>query len=143
MEAEKKNPEIIIDASKAVLGRLASIAAKHALLGNDVIIVNAEKAVILGNQVDIFSSYTSKRQRGGSSQKGPNIPSSPSMLLKRTIRGMLSHRKGRGHDALKRVKCYEGTPEPYAGKAAPFTQSSSLKSVTLEQVSQRIGRNKL
>ena len=43
----------IIDASNLLLGRLASIIAKRLLSGEEIIVVNAEKAVISGNRENI------------------------------------------------------------------------------------------
>ena len=104
---------IIIDATDATLGRLASFAAKQALLGKDVAIVNAEKAIIIGNEKSIIPNYMQKRQRGGSAQKGPNFPTMPEMIMKRTIRGMINYKSGRGLDAFKRIKCYKGLPAEF------------------------------
>lgn len=106
--------EIVIDADNALLGRLASYAAKQALLGKNVIIINCSKAVISGNPEFIGAHYRAKRARGGSSLKGPNFPRSPERILKRTIRGMLPHRQARGLAALKRVKCYNEVPASHA-----------------------------
>lgn len=103
--------EIVIDGTNSVLGRLASFAAKQALLGNKVIIVNCKKAIILGNKKDILKDYVAKRQRGG--VKGPFFPSKSAAIVKRAIRGMLSYKKGRGADALKNIKCYESLPAKY------------------------------
>lgn len=104
---------IVVDSTDATLGRLASFAAKKALLGEEIIVVNAEKAVIIGNIKDIVNKYLIRRQRGGSSQKGPNFPTSPERIMKRTIRGMLDYKRGRGYAAFKRIKCYNGVPEEF------------------------------
>ena len=40
---------VVIDAENAVVGRLASRVAKLALMGEDVLVVNAEKAIMTGN----------------------------------------------------------------------------------------------
>lgn len=103
--------EIVIDATNSVLGRVASFAAKQALLGNKVVILNCEKAIILGNKQDILNDYISKRQRGG--VKGPFQPSQSHLIIKRAIRGMLPHKKGRGLNALRNIKCYKGLPARY------------------------------
>ena len=103
----------VIDGTNAVLGRLASYAAKQALLGEELIIVNCEKVVITGNRQNILEDFRDKRTKIGSGQKGPKISRVPYMIVKRAIRGMLSHRKGRGKEALARIMCYEGIPEKY------------------------------
>ena len=42
--------EIIIDATDAALGRMATFAAKQALNGKKVIILNSEDAIITGKK---------------------------------------------------------------------------------------------
>lgn len=101
----------IIDGKNATLGRLASYAAKEALKGEDIIILNCEQVIITGNKKDIEENFKIKRGRGGSSQKGPFYIKSGDRIVKRTIRGMLpNYRTGRGRDAYKRIKCYIGIP---------------------------------
>jgi len=107
----------IIDAENAILGRLASYTAKEALKGEEIIIVNSEKAIITGRKEDIQEYYESKRKRVGSTQKGPKVSRSSEKIVKRTIRGMLpNYRDGRGRDALKRIKCYKGVPQEFENK---------------------------
>src|SRR5690349_19000897 len=108
-----KTNEITIDAENAVAGRLASFIAKQLLLGKTINVVNAEKAIIIGNPVDITGKYLALRRKGGSAMKGPLYPSTPERMMKRMITGMLPHKKGRGEDAEKRIKCYEGIPQEF------------------------------
>ena len=105
--------KIIIDGSNATLGRLASYAAKQALMGKEIVIINANDVVIIGNRNNILEKYVIIVKKGGSSLKGPKISRTPERLLKRTIRGMLPHKKGRGEDAVDKIKCYNETPEEF------------------------------
>lgn len=105
--------EVLIDGKNAVMGRLASYIAKQALLGKDVIIINSNEVIITGRKEDIFRKYSELIKKGGSSQKGPKISRTPERILKRVVRGMVSHKQGRGLDALKKVKCYNEMPEQY------------------------------
>lgn len=128
--------EVIINAEHAILGRLASYAAKQALRGHDVIIVNCEHALITGNRRDIISTYLNMRQKGGSAMNGPNFPSNPSRIVKRTIRGMLPHRQGRGLAALKRVLCYDRMPrEAPKGTAITMHTTTHSPTMTLKELS--------
>lgn len=104
---------IVIDATNATLGRLASYAAKQALLGKSVVIVNCSEAIISGKRPDILEKYRTRRARGGSGLKGPHFPKQPFRLVKRTIRGMLSYKQKRGEDALKRIICHDKVPTEY------------------------------
>ena len=109
--------EIIIDAKNATLGRLASYAAKKALQGEKVIIVNSEEAIISGRKEDILGKYLRLRGLGGSSLKGPKITKKSERIVKRAIRGMIGeHRSGRGKEAWRRIKCFDGLPEEYKDK---------------------------
>jgi len=105
---------IVIDATGAAMGRLATYAAKQALLGKKVFILNCNEAAITGKQHAILEVYKAKISRGGSSQKGPYIPRTVEKLMKRTIRGMLPWNITRGREAFKRIKCFNWAPEEYS-----------------------------
>ncbi|MEK6908449.1 MAG: 50S ribosomal protein L13 [Nanoarchaeota archaeon] len=131
--------KIVIDGSNAILGRLASHVAKQALFGKEVSVVNCEKTVVSGNRKVIVEKYKILRIKGGSSLKGPKFPTQPAMIVKRTIRGMLSHKQGRGADALKRVKCYEGLPEEFAeSKKETIAQAKGMSTMTLKEISEEL-----
>lgn len=131
--------KIIIDAKNAILGRLCSFAAKQALLGKEVAIVNCEEAVITGNRADILQHYLEKRRRGGTSLKGPHFPKSPERIMKRTIRGMLQYKKGRSLDAFKRIKCYDKMPAEFEKeKKIKAGKEKTTKTITLLEVSKLI-----
>lgn len=101
----------VIEGKDAILGRVASYVAREALKGEEFAIVNCEQMIITGNKKDIEEYYESKRKRVGSTLKGPKISRTSEKIVKRTIRGMLpNYRKGRGREALKRIKCYVGVP---------------------------------
>lgn len=132
--------EIIIDATNATLGRLASYAAKQALQGNKVIILNSEKAIITGRKKATLEKYHERRDRGGNILRGPFFPKQPERILKRAIRGMLpDYRAGRGKEAFKRILCYKGIPENYKdAKAIKAGREKSIAYTALEEVSKRI-----
>ncbi len=131
--------KIVIDASNALLGRLASYAAKQALIGREVIIVNCAGAVISGNSPFILSLYRARRARGGSAMNGPNFPRSPERIVKRTIRGMLPYNNARGIAAWKRVKCYNDIPEAYASAShIKAGKEKPIKTLKLEELSKNL-----
>ena len=101
---------MIIDAKDAVLGRLSTYAAKQALLGNKVEVVNCEEAVVSGKKQAILANYIRRIDRKAPT-KGPYLYRRPDMFVKRTIRGMLPFKMSRGQDAYKNVKCYIGVPD--------------------------------
>jgi len=134
---EKK---IIIDGTGAVFGRLCSFAAKKALEGNEIIIVNSEKTIITGNKKNVIKKYGELKAKGGHSQKGPKISKIPYMILKRGIRGMLpDHRKGQGKQALKKIKCYNKIPEDFKdSKIIKINAPKKLKYMELKELSEKL-----
>jgi len=135
---------MIINAENLVAGRIGTIAAKKALEGEKVDIVNAEKAIITGNRLTTFAIYKRKIDRG-IPLKGPYYPKRPDMLLRRIIRGMLTHRKDRGRKAFARIMCYIGVPDQFKDKkmetieGANVSKLSNLKYVTLDSISKHLG----
>ncbi len=126
---------IVIDGKNATLGRLASYSAKRALLGREVVIVNANEIIITGRKKDILEKYKSLIKKGGSSLKGPKIVRTPERMMKRTIRGMLSHKQTRGNDALKRIRCYNEVPEEYKDvKKIKAGKEKMTKLMTLKEL---------
>ena len=114
-----------IDATDTILGRLATYAAKKALLGENVEVINCEKAIVTGNKHRNYKDYQNEFKRG--TFKGPFIPKQPHLLVKRTIRGMLPHKQARGREALKRIRCHIGTPETLKEKAEIIKEANVSK----------------
>ncbi len=107
----------IIDGTNAVLGRLASYTAKQVLKGEEITIINCEKVIITGGRKNIKKRFEEQKKKIGSGQKGPKYSKNSEKIVKRAIRGMLpNHRKGRGKQALKRIKCYTGIPKELKDK---------------------------
>ena len=104
----------IIDGKGAVLGRLASFVAKEVLKGEEIVIINCDYVIITGNKKRIKEDFEEKRSKVGSGQKGPKVSRLSERIVKRAVRGMLpNHRKGRGKEALRKIKCYAGVPKEY------------------------------
>ena len=131
--------KIVVDATGAVLGRVASFAAKQSLLGKEVAVVNCSNALVTGNKKMILDEYKEARARGGSSLKGPFFPKSPERIMKRAIRGMLSYKEGRGNAAFKRIRCHNELPQELSSKQAiTLHKPLRVKSMTLKQLSEYI-----
>ncbi len=138
---------IIIDASDLILGRLASYVAKRALEGREIVIINAEKAVISGKRKSIVQEAKNKLKTRtlGSQNKAPSHPRKADMYVRRVIRGMLPRRKSSGVDAFKRIKVYIDAPVEYANKPTlkiSEAESSRLKNryITVEDLSKEFGK---
>ncbi len=104
---------MIINAEGHVLGRLSSFAAKQALLGEQIIVVNADKVLVSGDKDVIFEKYRSQLEWKNKMnyRKGPFHQKRPDKFVRRAIRGMLPFKQARGRDAYKRVMVYVGVPE--------------------------------
>jgi len=137
---------MIIDATNLILGRLASLAAKRALEGENIIIVNSEKAIISGKKDVVIKKYRERVKRG-EPLKGPYFPTMPDRMLRRAIRGMLPFKRDRGRTAFKKVMCYISVPDEYKNqKLETFNEVSISRlkmphSITLETLSKQL-RNK-
>ncbi|MFB6213234.1 MAG: 50S ribosomal protein L13 [Candidatus Nanohaloarchaea archaeon] len=99
----------VINAENRVIGRLASEIARKVQDGEEVRVVNSEKAVISGDEEDVKADYRQKHERGAR-HDGPYFPERPDKILKRTVRGMLPYKSKEGKEAFKRVKTYLGIP---------------------------------
>ena len=137
-------PELYIDATDQILGRMASKIAKKLLKGDSIFIVNAEKTIVSGKPQVVFQIYKERISRGDP-YNGPHYPNVPDMMVKRTVRGMLP-KSPRGRDALKRLRVYLSVPEELKDKKfekIPEAENNlTQKYVELAEVSRVVsGRN--
>jgi large subunit ribosomal protein L13 len=114
----------VIDASGLILGRLSANVAKRLLNGEEIVIVNAEKAIITGGKKDIIAHFRHRRDVGGD-RKGPHYPRTPHMMLKRSVRGMLPFYKPRGRAAYKRLLVHISVPKQFKGKKFESIEGAS------------------
>ena len=130
---------IVINGKDAVLGRLAQFAAKEALKGKEVSIVNCEEIMITGNRKDIIEKFWGSRQRTGSSQMGPKISRLPEKIVKRAIRGMLPNvrKGGRGKEAFQRIKCHVGIPKEFENSKMIEMQKQKHKFIKVKEFEKR------
>ncbi len=136
---------MIIDAKNLVLGRLASVAAKKALLGNSVDIVNCGQAVISGSRESVFAKYRRKRKLGGPF-RGPYIARRSDLFVRRVIRGMLPYKEYKGRMAFEKIRCYIGVPEKFTNQQLEKLESSSdnlsSKFVIVQELCKHLGGKK-
>jgi len=107
-----EQPLTVIDASGLILGRMASVVAKRLLMGESMVIVNAEKAVISGRRLSRVKEAVAFLDVGHP-RKGPFHPRRPDQIVRRTIRGMLPHRIPKGQQAFGRLRVFLGLPEEF------------------------------
>ncbi len=126
----------VFDAANAVVGRLAAKAAKAALLGDTVVIINAEKAVITGDRRTVIDAYKARQKIRTSynPRKGPFHPKRPDTFVRRVVRGMLPWPKPRGKAAYKRVRVYIGVPDEYAEVEPIVLEGAQYRSLKMKRI---------
>jgi large subunit ribosomal protein L13 len=133
----------VVDASGLVLGRAASHIAKRLLKGESIVVVNAERSVVIGDRSMVLETYRANRARG-SKRTGPHFPRYPDRIFRRTVRGMLPHLKTRGREALDRLEVYIGTPSEFQGHAPQSIDDARARPalrrpITLGEISHLLG----
>ena len=136
---------LVLDAKNQVLGRLASFAAKHALKGDTIIVLNAEKAVISGRRGNIVEEAKRRLETRtlGTQIHAPVHQRRPDLYLRRVVRGMLPWKKAKGRAAFHRVMVFIGVPDEFSKKTpikVPGADASKLHSpyVSLEELAKEI-----
>ncbi len=103
-------PTVVVDANGLILGRMCSVIAKKLLTGEEVIVVNAEKAVLSGRRKSkLLEAHVFLEV--GKPVTGPFHYRRPDRILRRTVRGMLPFKKPKGKQAYKRLKVFLGLPD--------------------------------
>jgi large subunit ribosomal protein L13 len=132
----------IIDADGLILGRLSTHVAKRLMNGEDIVVVNAEKAIVSGSKVQLLEHYKHRRERG-TRNHGPFYPRDADMILKRTVRGMLEYKKPSGRAAFRRLKVYVGVPNALRAEKAETLETAKkphmARYTTLAAISKELG----
>ncbi|MBD3205644.1 50S ribosomal protein L13 [Candidatus Bathyarchaeota archaeon] len=136
----------VIDGEGLILGRLASNVAKRLLEGETIDIINAEKVVVSGDRQRVIDERKEFLNTGGHG-KGPIHYRQPHRIVRRTVRGMLPHRKSHGRKAFSRLKVYIGVPNEFEGvdmETFPKIHASNLgkRYVTIGEIAESIGWRK-
>ncbi len=145
MQTTKKAPVTLVNADGLIVGRMCSKVAKRLLNGEEVIILNAEKAVFSGKkkskvlEAHIFLEV-------GAPRRGPFHYRRPDRFLRKVVRGMVPYKQPKGKNAYKRLKVFMGIPlELKDQEMITFTEASSanLKGphFTLGEMAKEIGWN--
>ncbi|MFH0971966.1 MAG: 50S ribosomal protein L13 [Candidatus Micrarchaeota archaeon] len=134
---------MIIDATDAIVGRLATVAAKSALQGEEVVILNAEKAVISGDPLKTASKYYNRRgmTQKANPENAAKWPRRADLMFKRIIRGMLPKHSPRGKAAEGRIMVYLGVPKGFEGRGEKFSRTSARlrnKFISLQALMEKI-----
>ena len=131
----------VVDASGQIIGRFASALAKRLLFGEEIVVVNAEKALITGSKAWLTAEFRHRRDVG-SQRRGPFYPRRADRILHRTIRGMLPYQEPRGRAALKRLRVFIDVPVEFAKETIERPESPAIRSskyMTLGEIALRLG----
>jgi len=146
----------LLDATDKILGRFCSQVAKKALLGEYIVIINAQDAIISGTKRDIHEKFLAKLKISTATNplRGPFHERRPDTFMRRVIKQMLPRKKVRGKEALKRVHVYiSDIPERFKDRYQNLIPSEVYNAekkrlfyynryITLENLCTRIGWNK-
>ncbi len=146
----------LLDATNKILGRFCSQIAKLALLGHNIVIINAKDAIISGTKDNIHENFLKKLNISTATnpRRGPFWPRRPDTFMRNVIKKMLPRKKYRGKEAYKRIHVYIGDiPERFQKryqKLIPLEINNADKKrlsyynkfITLENLCSRLGWNK-
>jgi large subunit ribosomal protein L13 len=122
-------PVTIIDAEGLIVGRMATYVAKRLLKGEEIIIVNAEKAILSGKKRSKLED--AKEFLGvGSPGRGPFHYRRPDKIVRKSVKGMLPIRQSKGKLAYKRLKVYMEIPDDYKDQKTETLERAQAKKLT-------------
>lgn len=116
----------VIDATGKVLGRMSSriasilkgkhnpVYSPHIDVGDNVIVINAEKVRLTGKKASKKSYYHHSGYPGGLKEESFSklIKEKPERIIYHAVKGMLPHNK-LGRKMIKKLKVYSGGEHPH------------------------------
>ncbi|MEW6605005.1 MAG: 50S ribosomal protein L13 [Thermoproteota archaeon] len=143
----QKQKIVVVDATNCIAGRMCSHVSKLLLEGNRVAIVNAEKAMLSGNNryktIELYKEHLEINSVTNPIH-GPFHPRRPDTILSKMVRGMVPKRKSSGITAFKRLRVYIGVPEEMKNaKMESFEDSKITKPeayyISIGEIAKQIG----
>jgi large subunit ribosomal protein L13 len=119
----------IINADGLIMGRMASIVAKRLLNGEEMVIVNSEKAVLSGKR-KIKAKEAKEFLEVGAPERGPFHYRRPDRIVRKTVRGMLPYKQPKGKQAYKRLKVFIGMPDEFKDKKVETLTNAQAEKLT-------------
>jgi len=140
--AEVQKNWIVVDADGAVVGRLASFVASrlrgkhrpeytpHIDVGDNVIVINAEKAVFTGKKEFDKRYYRHTGHPGGIKSTTPEELRGkyPERVLKQAVRRMLPHESPLARQQFSNLKVYAGAEHPHEAQKPETIDFKSMNS---------------
>ncbi len=136
---------MIVNAEGLILGRMCSKVAKRLLNGEEVIIINAEKAVLSGKRKSKIAE-AHKFLEVGAPERGPFHYRRPDRIMLKTVRGMLPIKQPKGKNALAKLRVFMGVPKELKDQTAITVEEASAAKTkgpqfTLGELAKEIGWN--
>jgi large subunit ribosomal protein L13 len=138
-----KTTVTFVNAEGLIVGRMCSKVAKRLLNGEEVTILNAEKAIYSGKKK---SKIAEAKQflEVGAPERGPFHYRRPDRMVKKTVRGMVPFKQPKGKNAFKKLKVFMGVPLEFKDqKMITFDEAKASKlrgpSFTLAELAKEIG----
>jgi large subunit ribosomal protein L13 len=144
---QKQPKVVVVDATNCIAGRMCSHVSKLLLQGNRVAIVNAEKAMLSGNNryktIELYKEHLEINSVTNPIH-GPFHPRRPDTMLSKMVRGMVPKRKSSGIAAFKRLRVFIGVPEEMKdAKMESFSDSKITKPedyyISVGEIAKQIG----
>jgi large subunit ribosomal protein L13 len=120
----------VINAEGLILGRMATYIAKQALNGEEIVVINAEKAVLSGKKPNKLKEAKTFLEVGHL-RWGPAHYRRPDRIVRKTIRGMLPIEKSKGKQAYKRVRVFIGVPSDFKDQKMESIEQAQAKRLKL------------
>ncbi len=137
-EVERK--WILIDGEGLVVGRLASIIATrlrgkhkptftpHVDMGDNVIVINADKVVFTGRKYDDKRYYRHTGYPGGIKEQSPKMiieGKFPERVVMKAVERMLNKSKQRSR-LMRNLRVYKGSEHPHAAQSPEVLDVKSM-----------------
>ena len=132
-----------VNADGLIVGRMSSNVAKLLLNGENVTILNAEKAVYSGKKKSKIAEAHVFLEVGAP-ERGPFHYRRPDRIVKKTVSGMLPCQQPRGKTALKRLKVFMGVPLEFTEQKSISIEEAHVSNLkgphfTLAELAKEIG----
>ncbi|MGF3522814.1 MAG: 50S ribosomal protein L13 [Candidatus Bathyarchaeia archaeon] len=135
----------VINAEGLILGRMCSKIAKRLLNGEEIVIVNAEKAVLTGKKKSKVAE-AKEFLEVGAPERGPFHSRRPDRIVRKTVRGMVPWKQPKGKLAYKRLKVFMGVPKEFKDAKMETIEQAKAKLAgshfTLEELAVEVGWNR-
>ena len=128
---------IVVNGDGCIAGRMCSHVSKLLLEGNQVTIVNAEKAMLSGDRHKTINRFKEDLEISSATNPihGPFHPRRPDRILTKMVRGMVPKRKSSGIEAFKRLRVYIGVPDQLKNSKMELFEDSKIRKPSFYYIS--------